>query len=258
MAGSGGKLRIRSVYRGAVETVRGQWPLLLVTAVVVFVPVGFLDALDTRIQQLDKDAFTDLQAVALVGITVVHAGSALIGEVFYTGVVAAAAIQSRTGASRSVGQLVRTLRYARLVAVDLLFVLLVVAGLAVLVVPGLVFFTWFALAAPVVELEGRGVAGAFRRSRELVRGSFWGVFAILVPLELSTDVLTDATGALATAALGDTLLADWLGSALAELLLTPLFAVAVVAVAYELIELEDTAARDETKVRVPAGREEPA
>jgi hypothetical protein len=258
VAASGGNLSVRSVYRGAVATVRGKWPLLLVTAVVVFVPVGLLDALDTRIQELDKDAFTDLQAVALVGITVVHAGTALIGEVFYAGVVAAATVQTRTGASRSVGQLVRTLRYGRLVAVDLLFSLVVVAGLGVLVVPGLVFFTWFALAAPVVELEGRGVAGAFRRSRELVRGSFWPVFAILVPLELSTDALTDAAGALATAALGDTLLADWTGSALAELLLTPLFAVAVVAVAYELIELEDTAARDETKVRIPAGREEPA
>lgn len=258
MAASGGKLSVRSVYRGAVATVRSQWPLLLVTAVVVFVPVGLLEALDYRIQELDTDAFTDLQILALVGITVVHAGSALIGEVFYTGVVAAAVTQVRTGAGPSLGHLVRDLPYGRLVAVDLLFSLVVVAGIAILLVPGLVFFTWFALAAPAVKIEGRGVVAAFRRSHELVRGSFWRVFAILVPLELATDALTDVAGAVATAALGDTLLADWLGSALAGVLLTPLYAVAVVVVAYELIELENAAARDETRVRVPAGREEPA
>jgi hypothetical protein len=258
VTGSGGKLSFRSVLRSGAGTVRSSWRLLLVTAVVVFVPVGLLEALDTRIQELDKDAFTDLQLLGLLAITVVHPGLALLGDVFYTGVVAASATQTRTGATRPVGQLVRTLRYRTLITVDLLFGLVFVAGLAVLVVPGLVFFTWFALAAPVVELEGRGVGAAFRRSRELVRGSFWRVFAIIVPLELSTEALTDATGALATATLGDTLLADWLGSALAELLLTPLFAVAVVAVAYELIEREGSAEPDETRVRLPAGREKPA
>jgi hypothetical protein len=258
VTGSGGKLSIPSVIRGSVGTARAHWRLLLITAVVVFVPIGLLEASDHRIQEVDSDAFTDLEVLALIAIAVVHAGSALLGDVFYTGVVAAAVTETRTGTRRSVARLARTLPYGRLVAVDLLFSLIVVAGVVALVIPGVVFFTWFALAAATVKLENRGVMAAFRRSRELVRGSFWRVLAILVPLELVTEVLTDASGALAISTLGDTFLADWLGSALAGVLLTPLYAVAVVVVAYDLIELKNGRGRREARVTVPAGGEETA
>jgi hypothetical protein len=257
VARSGGKLSFRDVLRGAVATCRAHSRLLLAAAVVVFVPVGLLEALDNRIQEVDWDAFTDLEVLALIGIVAVHSSSALLGEVFYTGVVAAAVTQVRTGASHPFAEFVRTLPYGRLIAVDVLFSSIVAAGLLALVVPGLVFFTWFALAAAAVKLENRGVLSAFRRSRELVRGSFWRVFAVLVPLTLVTNALTDAAGALATAVLGDTLVADWVGSALAGVSLTPLYAVAVVVVAYELIELKGSRERAGARVPVGAGGQEP-
>jgi hypothetical protein len=78
-----------------------------------------------------------------------------------------------------------------------------------------------------------------------------------VPLTLVTNALTDAAGALATAVLGDTLVADWVGSALAGVSLTPLYAVAVVVVAYELIELKGSRERAGARVPVGAGGQEP-
>jgi hypothetical protein len=250
---SGGKLSIRSIARGSLATGREHWRALFVTAVVVFVPLGLYEALDDRLQDFDSDAVTDLQILALVVIVMVHTTSSLFGEVFYSGVVAGIVRQTRTGTRRSVIQVARTLRYGRLIAVDVLFAIVVVAGLVAFVVPGLVFYIWFALVAPVVEIEDRGVVAAFRRSRELVRGSFWRVVAVLVPLELLTEIVTNASGDIAASVLTDSFLADWLGSSLGALVVTPPYAVAVAVMTFELIGLRG---RGAATVTVPAGREE--
>jgi hypothetical protein len=258
VAARGGKLSLRSFLRGDAAVIRAQWRLLLIAALVVFVPVGLLEALDDRIQEVDSDAFTDFQLAALIAIAVVHASTALIGEVFYTGVVAAAVTETRTGTGRSLAHIARTLPYGKLVAADVLFAVAVVLGLVALVVPGILFFTWFALVAPVIELEKRPVLDAFRRSRELVRGNFWRILVLLLVFEVVTSALADGAGSLAGAILGDTLLADWLGAAVAGVLLTPLYAVAVVVIAWELIELESGSERPEARVTAAAGREETA
>jgi hypothetical protein len=53
-------------------------------------------------------------------------------------------------------------------------------GLVLLIVPGLILLTWWALISPAVVLERRGVIEAFGRSRELVRGYGWSVFVIVI------------------------------------------------------------------------------
>lgn len=53
-------------------------------------------------------------------------------------------------------------------------------GLALLVVPGLVLLTWWILIVPAIMLEGRSVFDAFGRSRELVRGSGWSAFRLIL------------------------------------------------------------------------------
>jgi hypothetical protein len=53
-------------------------------------------------------------------------------------------------------------------------------GLVLLVVPGLVFMTWWALLVPAIVLERQGLFAAFARSRELVRGYGRAVFAVLL------------------------------------------------------------------------------
>ena len=53
-------------------------------------------------------------------------------------------------------------------------------GLILLIVPGLVLLTWWAVLAPVIVIERRPALEAFGRSRDLVRGNGWTVFAIVV------------------------------------------------------------------------------
>ena len=74
--------------------------------------------------------------------------------------------------------------------------MLVALGILAFVVPGILVFVYLGLAAPVVEIEHRGVRAALARSYRLVRGHFWLVLAVLVPIEIVSDAMTD----LATAA----------------------------------------------------------
>ncbi len=56
----------------------------------------------------------------------------------------------------------------------------IILGLILLIVPGLVLMTWWAVIIPVVVLENRSAGEAFGRSRELVRGHGWNVFGVIV------------------------------------------------------------------------------
>jgi len=53
-------------------------------------------------------------------------------------------------------------------------------GLFLLIVPGLFLITIWAVIVPVIVIERSGVFASFGRSRELVRGRGWHVFATLV------------------------------------------------------------------------------
>jgi len=87
---------------------------------------------------------------------------------------------------------------ARLIWVTLLTGIMVVAGLLLLIVPGLILITIWSVAIESVVVERTTVLGSLNRSRELVRGNGWRVFLFLVVLALL--LLMAATLALLVAA----------------------------------------------------------
>jgi hypothetical protein len=58
-------------------------------------------------------------------------------------------------------------------------------GLVLLIVPGLILFTLWAVIVPVLVLERVGVGACFGRSMELVRGHGWQVFWPLIAANLA-------------------------------------------------------------------------
>src|SRR5919109_175428 len=56
----------------------------------------------------------------------------------------------------------------------------IILGLILLIVPGLVLMTWWAVIIPTIVLENRSAGESFTRSRELVRGYGWSVFGVIV------------------------------------------------------------------------------
>lgn len=113
------------------------------------------------------------------------------GEALYAGVVAAAVLQWRAGHDVRIGALARSLPYGRLILADIALALGFAAGIALLVVPGLVFAAYYSLTPALIKLEGRTVRGGFGRSRELVRGNFWPVLALVVGVLVGTELASE-------------------------------------------------------------------
>ena len=109
-----------------------------------------------------------------------------------------------------------------------------------LVVPGFVFYVWFALAGVVVKVERRRVLDSLRRSRDLVRGSFWRVAAVVIPAELLSSAVVDV-GQEVGHDLVEGFAGEWLGATLGEFLAVPLYAVAIVVVTFQLLALDGAA-----------------
>jgi hypothetical protein len=230
-------VRARDIY---LRTARAFWRragFLLLLGIVIFVPLGLLDAFVDRVHEIHverPDEFTDLGTVALIAGFVVQAATTLLGEVFYAGAVGLTMRRGEDSPPPGLWDVARRLSYGRLIAVDILFGVGTAIGLVLLIVPGIIFFGWFALAGPVVEIEGRGVRAAFKRSRQLVRGSFWTVLVVLVPITIASETLADLLLQLPHLLIHDALLRDWAGEALSNVLLSPFYAVAAVLMTLEL------------------------
>jgi hypothetical protein len=76
-------------------------------------------------------------------------------------------------------------------------------GLVLLIVPGLILITVWAVVAPAIVVEDAGVLGAFGRSRELVRGNGWPVFGAIVLAYLIVLVVSFVTAGIGDAIAND-------------------------------------------------------
>jgi hypothetical protein len=75
-------------------------------------------------------------------------------------------------------------------------------GFVLLIVPGLILLTIWAVISPSIVVEDKGVIDAFGRSRELVRGNGWQVFGAIV-LAFLIIVVVGIVASLIGAAIGD-------------------------------------------------------
>jgi hypothetical protein len=224
--------RIGRIYLAWVGT-------LLPLAVVVFVPLGLIHAIPVHVEATSFDLDNGLKvfgaALALLLLTI----TGLLGEIFYTGAVAIALTHPHGGEPPSLREIARMIDYRTLIAVDLIFGVLVAVGLVALVVPGILAFVYLSLAAPVVEIEHRGVGAALARSIRLVRGRFWYVLLALLPIEIASDAIGGVATRVAESLFGDSLIAGWLTDATSNIILTPFYAVAAVLLTIDLIAAKD-------------------
>jgi hypothetical protein len=244
--------RVRSTYGQIWQTYLGWAKSILVLAMIVFVPLGLLNALTMNVE-LDSLNVIDgvkLAALALAVGAVTLTG--LLGEVFFSGAIAISLTHPHGEEPPGLREIARRLNYGRLIAVDLLFVAIVAAGLLLGLIPGILAFVWLGLAGPIVELEERSAVGALRRSLHLVRGNFWLVFLVLAPIELVGDAIGGGLAALVHDLLGHTFLATWLAESVADAALAPIFAVAAVLLTVNLIGEKEGIAPPVHAAPVPA------
>lgn len=210
-----GRISPGEVIGSVIETYGAQAGLLIPAAVVVFAPVAVLDGL---LSTSDADA-----GLAVLGIAV-----ALIGTFWFQGMVIEAVRDIQDGRRDfTLGGLFRSVMpvLGTLVVAGVLAGVGVVIGLVLLIVPGLLLLTWWAVLAPVIVVERTGVGSAFGRSRDLVRGNGWPVFGVIIFFFLLQGLVSLLVSG-AFLAVSDTAVGSAVASLVSSVLVAPLSAIA--------------------------------
>jgi hypothetical protein len=207
-----------------------HWPLLMSLGVAVLLPQAILASSGAGIEIERLEAPGDYLGLAAIPLTVVIS---LGGEALLAGVITALVVQWRLG-HRLPGLLAfaGSLAWLRLITVDLVLAIGSAIGVILLIVPGVVFLTYFAIAPALIEIEGRRVGEALSRSAKLVRGHFLPVLILVAGFIILTEALAQLLLALFHGFLGE------LGSEVAiDALLESLQGLVIALVAISLIEL---------------------
>ena len=178
------------------------------------------------------------------------------GVVLQAGVVHGAVI-SLSGRRVSIADCLATgLKYVLpLFLIGLLATLGVVAGLMLLIVPGVMLAVMWVAVAPACVVEHTGVFGAFSRSRELTRGYRWPIFGLYILFFILMFIITFVVGLLiglatgasmiavspevAAAGMTDTSMMELATSAVSTMLMSIITSALAASVYYELRQIKE-------------------
>lgn len=231
--------RLLGIYARIARIYRAWAPRLFALAVVVFIPLGLVDALLEQVDTSSLDVTDGFKVAALLAALAAVTASSLFGEVFFSGAIAASLTHPEDEESPGFARLARHISYGKLILVDILFVVMMVIGTAAFILPAVFVFVYLSLAGPVVELEKLGIVAGFKRSFHLVRGHFWMAAGVLIPVEIVGDGVNEALVEAAHNLLGHGLLSSWLGEAVGNIVTAPVVSVAIVVLTLDLIHHRD-------------------
>jgi hypothetical protein len=161
---------VGAVVRRTFQIYVDQASVLMPAAAVVFVISGIFGVL----------LIAAAPALAIVALIV-----SIVASTLFTGMIVELVADIQDGKrDASVGQLLRAASpvIGNLILVGIVAGIGIVIGFILIIVPGLILITVWSVAAPVVVLERPGGLRALRRSRELVKGNGWNVFAVILLL----------------------------------------------------------------------------
>jgi hypothetical protein len=210
------RLDTAHVFERVFAIYRGQARVLLPAALVVFF-------LPSAIYVLSK-------SVALL------LAASFVASVYYQGFVVQAVRDIQDGVrDLSLGPLARSVApaFSQLLWTAILALLGILLG-SLLIIPGLILATFWAVAIPVVVCEVRNAPDALGRSRELVRGNGWRVFSVLMVALLVLLVIRTAFAAIGSSS--D--IAYAIGSLVGSMITAPVLALASAVLYLELLQLK--------------------
>lgn len=164
----------------------------------------------------------------------------LVASILYQGMVVSLVRDVQDGRrDSSVGDLYRQVTPVlwTLIGASILFGIGVGIGFVLLIVPGLILLTIWAVIAPAVVIEKRGVIESLGRSRELVKGYGWPVFGTVLCAALITAVVGVILISIAAAIADGPILRIVLGL-LASSVTAPITALVAGVLYYRLLQLK--------------------
>lgn len=226
---NGSRLSVGDVLNRVFELYREHFGVLIPVAFWIFLAVSILGGVLSR-----------TNALALVIFFAVSFAAAIL----YQGMVVSLVRDVQDGRRDfSVGELFRyvTPVLGALIGASILYGLAVGIGFFLLIVPGCILLTIWAVVAPVIVIERKPIFESFGRSRELVRGYGWPVFGTVIVATIITAIVSFILVGIAEAIAGGPILRIVFG-ALASTLTAPIGALVAAVLYYRLLELKGVAA----------------
>jgi hypothetical protein len=181
------KLPVLGVLRLVWEVYKRRWPILVPLSLIVLLPQAVADAAFGEMTVEEVSSVEDALKLAAIPFTI---GINFGGEALYAGLIAAGVQQWLHGRElRDIPHALREIKVGRLIVLDVLIVIGTIVGLILFIVPGIVFYTYFATSTALVELDGLRIGPAMRRSYEIVKGSFFRVLGFIALVVLVSDGL---------------------------------------------------------------------
>lgn len=222
------KLDVGATLRQVFQTYGEQAGVLLPVAFCLYLVVAVVDALLAESLALLPLSF----AIGVVAATL------------YQGMVVGLVKDVQDGRrDSSVGELINATWpvVLPLIGAGLLAGIAIGIGMFLLVVPGLILLTIWAVIAPVIVVEHSGVIAAFGRSRELVRGNGWQVFGVIFTVFVITalvGIVLAVIGASIADGVGMRIVASLIGSAITA----PIEALAAAIIYFGLLAIKGASA----------------
>lgn len=150
------------------------------------------------------DGGSPSQALGLGGLTLLSSVLGLAVSAFVQGMLTKATIAESEGRKANFGECARAALTIALplVGLSILLAIGVGIGFVLLIVPGIMLYMAWSVAAPALVQEREGVFAAFGRSRELTKGARWKIFGITLLLFVVYYLLTIALAAVGLATVG--------------------------------------------------------
>jgi hypothetical protein len=181
---------IRSVLRAAIGTYRRRFARIVIAAIVVFAPIDLVVTLATEAARSVATNADVLSTVVWVTDMAVSIAGTILSLILFAGVIdRIVAVDQHGHDDAPLRDILRGLPTGRLVLAGILAAALTLAGLLLLLLPGLLVMILFSLVGPLIVIEDLGAWASLRRSARLVWPHFFLVLTVvLVPAMLEQEL----------------------------------------------------------------------
>ena len=245
-AGGGGAIPPRGlgdILSAAFELYRANAGKLITIVAVVVVPLTFLTALFTTMLTNNVQKIADtIQIDPNTGTVTTTTSTTSFGNAILLALLAGlisfliqyllTGALTRGAAGSVIGRPVDVKasygyafsRLLPLIGLALLVGIVVALGLVLLIIPGIIFAVFLAMAVPAFIVERLGVTASMSRSWNLVKGYWWHTLGVIFVAGLIASVITRVFSAIG----GTSFLGVWITSAIGQIITAPFVALVAV------------------------------
>jgi glycerophosphoryl diester phosphodiesterase family protein len=261
--GGGGPLPSRGlgdILSTAFEVYKANAAKLAVIVAIVVIPLALLSSLFTNVfldptaRMVNVNGIPTLEGAGF--FTVAVAGSIGVVIAFIMAFVLQAAL-SRASAQAVIGDPVDPeasyrygfRRFGSVLLVSFLAGLIILVGIILLVIPGLIFAVFLAVAIPALVIENKRGTDALGRSWNLVKGSFWHVLGTVIVAGLIGGIVSSVIGAIG----GDNWFLSWIFTSIGQIVVAPFNALVLVILYLDLRARQESLTADTLRREIAAG-----